>query len=131
VALARRDLTLRTGPDQYQRAHELPGWYPLLAPVTPTSAWTTRASRDDFTRACADLGQGPAAVLRDYFKSMKHCWREAVYIPDLADDDAAWRVACRFLGLREDEFTGGFVLRRYEQFTTGEFRTWWTSGTRT
>ncbi|MFB9849792.1 hypothetical protein ACFFMR_05290 [Micromonospora andamanensis] len=30
-ALARRGVTLRTSPEQYQRAHELPGWYAALA----------------------------------------------------------------------------------------------------
>ena len=125
-ALARRDVALRTGAEQYQRAHELPGWYPALGSVTPRSAWTTGTAHGDFTRACADLGPGPA-VLRDYVKSMKHYWREAVFIPDLADEAAAWQIARRFLELREDEFTGGFVLRRFEQLS-GEFRTWWCGG---
>ncbi len=126
-ALARRGVALRTGADQYQRAHELPGWYPVLAPVTSQSVWTTGGRRQDFRRACADLGPG-AAVLRDYTKSMKHYWAEAAFIPDVADAAAAWRVACRFRDLREDDFTGGFVLRRFEQFTSGEFRTWWMAG---
>ncbi len=94
-ALARRGVALRTGADQYQRAHELPGWYPVLAPVTSQSVWTTGGRRHD---------------------------------PDVADAAAAWRVACRFRDLREDDFTGGFVLRRFEQFTSGEFRTWWMAG---
>jgi hypothetical protein len=33
------------------------------------------------------------AVLRDYFKSVKHHWSEAAYIPDVADSASAWRVA--------------------------------------
>jgi hypothetical protein len=37
-ALAARGVALRTGPAQYRRAHELPGWYPALAPVTPRTA---------------------------------------------------------------------------------------------
>ena len=71
---------------------------------------------------------GPA-VLRDYVKSMKHYWHEAAYIPDVADRAAAWKVAARFRELREDEFTGGFVLRRFEKFTSAEVRTWWAGGT--
>jgi hypothetical protein len=126
-ALARRGVTLRTSAGQYRRAHELPGWYPMLAPVTPQSVWTIGDRRDDFCGACAELGPGPA-VLRDYTKSMKHYWAEAVFIPDLADPTAAWRVASRFRELREDDFAGGFVLRRFEQLTCGEFRTWWTAG---
>jgi hypothetical protein len=43
---------------------------------------------------------------------MKHHWHEAAYIPDLTDDD----------------FVGGFVLRRFEQFRGAEVRTWWVNG---
>ena len=67
-------------------------------------------------------------MLRDYCKSMKHYWREAALIPDLADADAAWRVACRFRELRAEDFVGGFVLRRFETFTWAEVRTWWVNG---
>jgi ATP-grasp domain, R2K clade family 3 len=30
--------------------------------------------------------------------------------------------------LRDDDFTGGFVLRRFEEFTGAEVRTWWVDG---
>jgi hypothetical protein len=59
---------------------------------------------------------------------MKHYWHEAAFIPDLDDSAAAWKVASRFLSLREDDFVGGFVLRRFEQFTSAEVRTWWVNG---
>jgi hypothetical protein len=59
---------------------------------------------------------------------MKHYWHEAAYIPDIADTDAAWRVASRFRQLRDDDFTGWFVLRRFEQFESAEVRTWWLHG---
>lgn len=91
AALAARGVTLRTSPERYQRAHELPGWYPALAPLTPATAWTAGDRREDFLDACAILGPGPA-VLRDYVKSMKHYWHEAAYIPDTADH-AAWKIA--------------------------------------
>ncbi|MDG4829055.1 hypothetical protein O7627_07010 [Solwaraspora sp. WMMD1047] len=79
-ALARRGVTLRTSPEQYRRAHELPGWYAALAAHTPTSMWTTGDLRADFDRVRVELGTGPA-VLRDYTKSMKHYWHEAAFIP--------------------------------------------------
>ncbi|MGC4812205.1 ATP-grasp domain-containing protein [Micromonospora sp. DT228] len=126
-ALAARGVTLRTSAEQYRRAHELPGWYDRLAPVTPTSTWTTGAQRTAFDEARARLGSG-AAVLRDYTKSMKHHWHEAAFIPDLTDPSPAWRVASRFRELRADDFTGGFVLRAFERFTTAEVRTWWIGG---
>ncbi|XVV10565.1 ATP-grasp domain-containing protein [Actinoplanes sp. CA-131856] len=113
---------LRTSAEHYRRAHELPGWYDALAPFTPESAW------GDFDEARAALGGHGAAVLRDYTKSMKHYWHEAAYIPDLADAGKAHAVARRFRELRGDDFTGGFVLRRFEEFTGAEARTWWVGG---
>lgn len=126
-ALARRGVTLRTSAEQYRRAHELPGWYAALAALTPASVWTRGVKRADFDRARVKLGTGPA-VLRDYTKSMKHYWHEAAFIPDLADGEAAWKVASRLRHLREEDFVGGFVLRRYERFTSAEARTWWVNG---
>ncbi|MGA8113534.1 MAG: ATP-grasp domain-containing protein, partial [Actinocatenispora sp.] len=127
AALAARGTTLRTTPEQYRRAHELPGWYDALAPLTPRSVWTSGDDRAGFDQARAELGTG-AAVLRDHTKSMKHYWHEAMYVPDLADADAAWRVAARLRELRGDDFTGGFVLRRFEEFASAEVRTWWVGG---
>jgi len=126
-ALLERGVGLRTSPEQYRRAHELPGWYAALTAVTPRTVWTTGAGRDDFDRARAELGRGPA-VLRDYTKSMKHYWHEAAYIPDLADAAPAWAVASRFRQLRDADFVGGYVLREFEPFTGAEARTWWVDG---
>src|SRR5258707_10641161 len=39
-ALAVKGTDLRTSAAQYRRAHEVPGWYAALAPVTPAAAWT-------------------------------------------------------------------------------------------
>ncbi|MFI1994771.1 ATP-grasp domain-containing protein [Actinoplanes sp. NPDC020271] len=127
AALAGRDVTLRTGAGAYRQAHELPGWYAAAVPHTPPTVWTAGDSAADFAAACASLGDGPA-VLRDYTKSMKHYWHEAAYIPSVSDPDAAWKVASRFRELRDDEFTGGFVLRRFEPLTGAEARTWWIGG---
>ncbi len=128
AALARRGVILRTNAEQYRRAHELPGWYSSLETLTPRSAWTVGDDRDAFDRAREELGSG-SAVLRDYTKSMKHYWHEAAFIPELDDPDAAWAVASRFRQLREDDMTGGFVLRRFENFVSAEVRTWWIDGT--
>lgn len=126
-ALAERDVRMVTTGEQYRRAHELPGWYSALTAVTPRSTWTVGDARADFDRARTTLETGPA-VLRDYTKSAKHDWHEAAFVPDLADGDAAWKVATRLRELRDDDFTGGFVLRRFERFTSAEVRTWWVNG---
>lgn len=127
AALARRGVTLCTSPVQYRQAHELPGWHAALASHTPESAWTAGTARADFDRCRAALGSGPA-VIRDYTKSMKHHWHDAMYLPDVADGDTAWSVASRFLQLRDDDLVGGLVLRRYEHFASTEARTWWING---
>ncbi|MFF0455813.1 ATP-grasp domain-containing protein [Nocardia africana] len=126
-ALRERRVTLCTNARHYRRAHEFPGWYDVFAPLTPESSWTRGVGRDEFDRARAFLGPGPA-VVRDYTKSMKHHWHEAMYIPDLADTDAAWRVAQRLRELRGLDLTGGFVLRRFEDLAAEEVRTWWVDG---
>ncbi|MEU4565792.1 ATP-grasp domain-containing protein [Micromonospora sp. NPDC023956] len=126
-ALSAQGVTLRTRAEQYRRAHELPGWYPALTSVTPATTWTAGDGREAFELARVELGDGPA-VLRDYCKSMKHHWDEAAFVPDLTDGEAAWAVARRFRELREDDFVGGFVLRRFERFTSAEVRTWWRDG---
>jgi len=122
-ALTAKGVRLRTDAAQYQQAHELPGWHAALAPVTPQAEWTDGDSQAGFRAACERLGPGPA-VLRDYVKSMKHHWHEAACIPDVADAAAAWKVAARFRELRDEEFTGGFVLRHFEHFDSAEARTW-------
>ncbi|MEI8412759.1 MULTISPECIES: ATP-grasp domain-containing protein [unclassified Kribbella] len=123
-ALAGRGVTLRTTAAAYRAAHELPGWYDALNAVTPESVWTTGDDVEAVVSAARALGEGPV-VLRDYVKSMKHYWDEAAYVPD---PRAVERVARRFLELREDSFTGGFVVRRFESFTGAEARTWWIGG---
>ncbi len=125
--LAARGVTLLTDADQYRQAHEFPGWYRAFVTVTPQSTWTIGDDRAEFETACRELGSG-AAVLRDYVKSMKHYWHEAAYIPEVADPDAAWKVASRFRSLRDEDFVGGFVLRRFEHLEASEARTWWVDG---
>lgn len=88
--LAARDVVLRTSAEQYRTAHELPGWYPALAGVTPESRWDTDGD-------AAWLGSG-GAVLRDHTKSLKHSWAEACH--DVTDTAAARRVRDHLLELR-------------------------------
>ena len=127
VALRARGVTLRTSADAYTTAHELPGWYAALSAWTSQTVWSTGPSPDDVVGLCARLATG-GAVLRDYVKSMKHYWDQACLIPDVEDPAAARRVAARFVELREDSFTGGLVLRRFEDYGGAEVRTWWVDG---
>lgn len=93
-------LLVPADPLRPRRAHELPGWHPALAQVTPAAAWTAGDGQQEFRAACERLGLG-SAVLRDYVKSMKRYWHLAACIPDAADRAAAWKVATRFRHMEE------------------------------
>ncbi len=125
--LTTRGVVVRTTPEQYRTAHELPGWYSALAGLTPVTVWTDSS---DAALAVTLLGQLPpgSAVVKDYVKSMKHYWNEACFIPDTRDPVGAEAVIRRFVDLRGPEIEGGIVLRQYEQFTKPEVRTWWRNG---
>ncbi|MFI9201346.1 ATP-grasp domain-containing protein [Streptomyces sp. NPDC053048] len=132
-ALAARGGSLLTSPDDYRRAHELPGWYGTFASLTPRSVWLPAApGRAPDAAALAErtavLGGGPA-VVKDYVKSRKHEWHEACYVPELADRDRLASVVARFVELQEDFLAGGVVVRAFERFTeAGEARVWWVDG---
>lgn len=125
--LTGRGVRLRTSPEHYRAAHELPGWYDALAAWTPPSAWVGDTRRSSFDDARSRL-DAPSGVLRDFTKSLKHDWDEACHLPDLADAERSWSVAARFAELRGDDLVGGFVLREWEAFDGAEARTWWVQG---
>ncbi|MBZ4321960.1 ATP-grasp domain-containing protein [Streptomyces huiliensis] len=134
AALARRGVTLLTPPEDYRRAHELPGWYRVFAPVTPRSVWfpTTAGrtpGRERLAAGAALLGGGGPVMVKDFVKSRKHECDEACYVPDLTDTDRLAAVVGRFVELQAEFLAGGVVLRSFERFTpTGEARVWWLNG---
>lgn len=118
---------LRTSAAAFATAHQLPGWIDHLRDWTAETIVTTSDSLDDLVAAAARLGSG-AAVLRDHVKSAKHHWDEAVHLPDVTDAERVRTVGARLRELRGDDFTGGFVVRRFEDYVSDEFRTWWVDG---
>lgn len=126
-ALHERGVELRTSPDDFAAAHHLPNWYHSVADFTAESVWTSGPDLDQLRVIADRLGPGPA-VLKDYSKSEKHYWEEAMFIPELGDHDQLLAVAQRFLELRADSFDTGLVLRRFESWEPTEWRTWWVDG---
>ena len=64
---------LRKDPAAYQRAHELPGWYPALAQWAPESVWTADGSREAFDAvrtALAARGRRGAAGLDEVAQAL-------------------------------------------------------------
>jgi ATP-grasp domain, R2K clade family 3 len=136
-ALDRRGAGLVVGPERYRAAHELPGWYPLFAELTPASVWTAGvAGQTPEERALVALTSmlrpGPG-IVKDYVKSRKHEWEQACFIPDLADIATVSRVVRTFVELQGEFLVGGVVLREFEDFiatesTAAEVRVWWLDG---
>jgi len=87
---------LLTAPERYRATHELPGWYHLLADVTPQTVWMPLApgSAPDVAALLALLapfGHGPV-LLKDFVKSRKDEWLESCFIPSASDTAAVERV---------------------------------------
>ncbi|ACQ80999.1 conserved hypothetical protein [Beutenbergia cavernae DSM 12333] len=137
-ALRARGVGLGTTAPDYARAHELPGWYPTFAGLTPRSVWRASSAgevpdADTLAALVAPLGGG-AGIVKDYVKSRKHEWAEACFVPDLADATHLHRVVARFVQLQDSFLAGGIVVRAFERFAApdggraAEARVWWVDG---
>jgi ATP-grasp domain, R2K clade family 3 len=118
--------SLLISAEQYRRAHELPNWYSLFADVTPASRWTTNSDLGELN-ALVEGMRGPV-ILKDYVKSAKHDWERACFVPEVSNAGALQSVARAFLEHRGEFFSGGFVVRAFEEFVGPEVRTWWLDG---
>lgn len=115
TGLAERGIVLRTDSLAYETAHTLPGWYPILAGLTPESWYGDTISQAEYP-----------AILKDHVKSLKHLWDSACFVPDAESFPA---VSEEFLRVRAEQLQGGIVLRRYFPDLTGlEVRSWWFNG---
>lgn len=114
-ALADRGAPLVVTPDAYAYGHHLPGWYADFREVTAYSEYTGSAALAEAREALARLPAG-AALIKDYVKSAKHRWREACYIPDVRDVDAAMAVIRAFVDEQGDDLNGGLVLRSFRPY---------------
>jgi hypothetical protein len=126
-ALADRGVTRKTTASRYQLAHHFPGWYTAVGSDTPESVWTQTDTENEVIEALRRLPLG-TAVIKDYSKSEKHYWNEAMFIPDTTDEENALGVARRFREVRGEFFDVGYVIRSFEHFEGPEVRTWWVDG---
>ncbi|GAA1543178.1 ATP-grasp domain-containing protein [Actinomadura kijaniata] len=130
-ALRRRGSPLLTHPDDYQRAHELPGWHDTFAGLTPNSVWRPLSPGEDpgdLSDLVRPLRGGPA-VVKDYVKSRKHEWDEACYVPDVKNLTRLRAVVSKMVALQGEFLAGGVVIREFERFDgAGESRVWWVDG---
>lgn len=132
TALKDRGTTLLTLPEDYRRAHELPGWYDTFAGLTPRSVWLPLSAgagpaREALEELVRPLADGPA-VVKDYVKSRKHEWDTACFVPDVRDTDGLHRVVTELVERQGEFLAGGIVVREYEPYEGDEARIWWIDG---
>lgn len=134
AALKARGSALLTHPDDYRRAHELPGWHDTFAGLTPHSVWRPLPPGGDpggageLAELVRPLSAGPG-IVKDYVKSCKHEWDEACYVPDVHNAARLRDVAAKMIALRGDFLAGGLVVREFEEYVgAGEARVWWVDG---
>ncbi|MCP2338843.1 ATP-grasp domain-containing protein [Actinomadura rupiterrae] len=131
AALKKRGTILLTHPEDYQRAHELPGWHDTFAGLTPNSVWRELSPGQDpgdLAELVRPLRGGPG-IVKDYVKSCKHEWDEACFVPDVHDLARLRAVVTKMIALQEDYLAGGVVVREYERLDEdGEARVWWVDG---
>ena len=103
-----RGFRLINNPTQYAEAHYLPNAFRYLTGITPANG----ADREDAWQLYARWGY-PAAIVKDYVKSAKHCWKEACFLPENCGQPHFDSVLAAFQEYRGPDFAGGFVLRRF------------------
>jgi hypothetical protein len=114
-AMAARDLSMATGPREYEACHHYPDAHASLSRWMARSTWLPEADIDDpaaVARALAPFGNGPV-VIKDWVKSQSAYWDEACYVPDASDANSAARVTARFRELQGRFLCGGIVFREF------------------
>ena len=144
AALLVRGVRLIADPAAYEHTHHLPASLDLIVDMTPRTvvhplSEGATLSEDRLAELLQPFGSGPI-IVKDYVKSRKHEWREACFIPNAADVEAAAKVIQTFCGRQGLDLVGGLVFRAFEPFVsvgthpqsgtplTKEYRIWWLDG---
>lgn len=117
---------LRTSPSQYQRAHELPGWYDAFHAYTPKTVELPVSALVDLPLYLRRLGADKVFV-KDYTKSLKNNPAASI-IENAADPHSSFAVVENFIRERGEYLVGNVLLREFEDFVGREVRTWWVKG---
>lgn len=124
-ALFDKQVYLNTTPPAYKMTHWLPENYPMIEGYTPRSTWLPNGqiTVDRLDEVIAFFDGGPM-VVKDYVKSEKSFWAEAMYIP------MPHELRRVVQGFYEHRVTieGGLVFREFLPLEKSEFRIWYHRG---
>ena len=112
-ALQAHGTDLYITPKMFSHAHLLPRHYSKIAGHTPPSIWTgvDNATTDEwFEKVEEEFGNNPI-IIKSFWKSVKHLWNEACFVPDASDRIKLRDTILKFLA--ETEAPGGVVFRKY------------------
>lgn len=127
-SLRNRGIHMKTTMPDYQKAHQLPGWYDSFRDITPKTVWR-------YQNQCEELGSlvdeltSESFIVKDFVKSRKTEWDTACFA---STRERLQNVADEFISLQlEDKsLAGGLVIREFEELdkAEGEARIWWVDG---
>lgn len=111
--LKEKNIILINSPEEYEHYHTLPGWYNESKDYTAKSVWETEGRLSNALEMAKGL-EG-SYIVKDFVKSRKHEWKDACFIPDIADRTDAARVIGNFIARQDTTLTGGIVLRKFQK----------------
>ena len=124
-----KGINLINSPEQYDACHLLPNALPFIEENTPKSLCFPKDAQIDW-----DLVNNTFKrfMVKDYVKSVKgHDFPSCFITPIVFAEMEQW--LCKFVDLRGNLFTGGFVLKEYVDFkkygeVTNEYRAFYLKG---
>jgi hypothetical protein len=128
ASLRNRGIKMKTVMPDYQKAHQLPGWYDAFREITPKTAWRYQNQQESLGSLTDGLNS-ESFIVKDFVKSRKSEWDTACFA---ANKDLLPSVADEFIRLQVEDGTlvGGLVIREFEDLNheEGEARIWWVNG---
>ena len=110
--LEAKGIVLINTPEEYERYHTLPGWYPDFADETAESVWESEGTLESALKISRTL-KGPY-IVKDFVKSRKHEWYDACFIPNIEDKASSARIIENFINRQGESLVGGVVLRKFQ-----------------
>ena len=109
--LQEKGIILINSPEEYERCHLLPGWYPTFKEETMDSVWEDTGTLAS-AMALAENLHG-TYIVKDYVKSRKHEWYDSCFIPNIEDKENTERIIKNFIERQGLSLAGGIVLRKF------------------